>query len=67
VMAPTLWKVGGSGLAFASAGITFLAAGAVVLPMLYRKRLGARPLLIGGVFYLAYVLVVIVALTHPGA
>ena len=67
VMAPTLWKVGGSGLAFATAGITFLAAGAVVLPMLYRKRLGARPLLVGGVFYLAYVLVVIVALTHPGA
>ena len=66
VLAPSLWRVGASGLAFASAAITFASAAAVVLPMLYRKRLGARPLLVGGVFYLAYVGVVFVALAHPG-
>jgi hypothetical protein len=64
-MAPTLWKIGGSGLAFASAAITFASAAAIVAPVLFRKRLGARPLLVGGAFYLAYVAVVFVALARP--
>jgi cation:H+ antiporter len=65
VMAPSLWKVGGSGLAFASAAITFASAAAIMAPMLFRGRLGARPLLVGGAFYLAYVAVVFVALVRP--
>jgi cation:H+ antiporter len=63
VLAPAMWSVGGAGLAFASAGITFASSAAVILPMVLRKRLGARPLLIGGAFYLAYLVVVVAAMT----
>ena len=59
VLAPTIWSVGGAGLAFASAAITFASSAAVILPMVVRKRLGARQLLIGGVFYLAYLSAVV--------
>lgn len=62
VLAPAMWSVGGAGLAFASAGITFASSAAVILPMVLRKRLGARPLLIGGAFYLAYLIVVVAAM-----
>ena len=66
VLAPTLWTVSGSGVAFASAAITFASVAAIVVPMILRKRLAAAPLLVGGAFYLAYLIVVIAALAHPG-
>jgi cation:H+ antiporter len=60
--APQVWTVSGAGLAFASAGITFLSSAAIILPMLLRRRLDGRALLVGGVFYLFYLGVVINAL-----
>jgi hypothetical protein len=52
----------GAGIAFGSALITFMASAAILLPMLVRRRLDGRALLVGGVFYLAYVAVVISSL-----
>ena len=66
LLAPALWTVVGSGVAFASAAITFASVGAIVVPMILRKRLSGGPLLVGGAFYLAYLVVVIAALAHPG-
>ena len=55
VFAPAAWTVTGDSLvAFASAGIAFLAVGGVFLPMWRRARLDGRALLVGGVFYVAY-------------
>ena len=55
VLAGDAWHVtSDSRIAFASAGIAFLAVGAVFLPMWRRARLDGRALLVGGVFYLAY-------------
>lgn len=66
VLAPTLWTVAGSGVAFASAAITLASVGFIFLPMIVRKRLTAAPLLVGGAFYLAYLIVVIAVIAHPG-
>ena len=65
-LAPRFWSVSGSGLAFASAGITFLAAGSIVVPLLARGKLDGRLLLVGGVFYFAYVAVVLASLAGGG-
>jgi cation:H+ antiporter len=62
IFAPQIWSVSGAGIAFASAGITFLSSAAIILPMLIRRRLDGRALLVGGVFYLVYLAVVISAL-----
>jgi cation:H+ antiporter len=62
LFAPQIWSVGGAGIAFASAGITFLSSAAIILPMLARRRLDGRALLVGGIFYLAYVGVVVATL-----
>jgi cation:H+ antiporter len=59
VFAPQIWSISGAGIAFASAGITLLSSGAIILPMLIRRRLDGRALLVGGVFYLAYLAVVV--------
>jgi len=67
VFAPALWTVVGGGVAFGSAAITLGASAAIFVPMYLRRKLGGRALLLGGAFYLAYVIVVIVALAHPGA
>jgi cation:H+ antiporter len=64
--APALWTVVGSGVAFSSAAITFVSSAAIFVPMVLRKRLGGRSLLVGGAFYLAYLLLVVSALAHPG-
>jgi hypothetical protein len=48
----------GSYLAFASAGIAFLASAAIFLPMARSGRLRGRGLLVGGAFYLAYLVIV---------
>ncbi len=49
----------GSYTAFASAGIAFLSSGFIFIPMARRGALRGRGLLIGGVFYLAYLAYVI--------
>ena len=63
LFAPQIWSVSGAGIAFTSAGITFLATASIMIPMLIRKRLDGRALLVGGIFYLAYVALVVAALT----
>jgi cation:H+ antiporter len=62
VLAPGLWSVSGAGLAFTSAAITFGSCAAIFLPMLVRRKLWARWLLVGGIFYVAYVGVVAASL-----
>jgi hypothetical protein len=63
VFAPQIWSASSAGIAFASAGITFGSSAAIILPMLIRKRLDGRALLVGGLFYLVYLSVVLYALT----
>ena len=64
VLAPALWTVVGGGVAFASAAITLASSAAIFIPMMMCKRLGAKTLLVGGAFYLAYLIVVGLALAH---
>ena len=64
IFAPESWVAGeGSYLAFASAGIAFLSSAAIFIPMARTGRLRGRWLLVGGAFYLAYLALVLVALT----
>lgn len=57
------WRVTEDSLvAFISAGIAFLAVAAVFLPMWRRARLDGRALLVGGVLYLLYLVLVGLAL-----
>ena len=49
----------GSYVAFASAGIAFLSSAAIFIPMARRGVLRGRGLLIGGLFYLAYLVLVV--------
>ncbi len=66
IFAPESWVAGpGSYVAFASAGIAFLASAAIFLPMWRTGRLRGRGLLIGGAFYLAYLVIVGVAVSTP--
>jgi cation:H+ antiporter len=59
VFAPESWVAGpGSYLAFASAGIAFLSSAAIFLPMARSGRLRGKGLLIGGAFYVAYLVIV---------
>jgi cation:H+ antiporter len=59
VLAGDSWRVtGDSLLAFASAGMTLLAVGAIFLPMARRGRLDGRALLVGGLLYLGYLALV---------
>lgn len=59
VFAPEIWVVApGSYLAFASAGIAFLASATIFLPMYRAGRLRGRGLLLGGAFYAAYLVIV---------
>jgi cation:H+ antiporter len=60
VFASSSWVVApGSYVAFASAGIAFLASAVIFIPMARSGRLRGRNLLSGGVFYLAYLALVI--------
>jgi cation:H+ antiporter len=52
----------GSRLAFASAGIAFLSSALIFIPMARAGRLTGRRLLVGGIFYLVYLVTVIAAL-----
>lgn len=66
VFAPASWAVGESPVAFSSAAVAFAAVAAIAVPMVARGRLGARWLLVGGAFYLAYIVLVVAALSHLG-
>ncbi len=60
VFASSSWVIGpGSYVAFASAGIAFLASALIFIPMARSGRLRGRNLLVGGVLYLAYLALVI--------
>jgi len=64
IFAPATWVAGpGSYLAFTSAGIAFLASAAIFLPMVRSGRLRGRGLLVGGLFYVAYLVIVGVGVT----
>jgi cation:H+ antiporter len=59
VLAPAAWTFDReSFVAFASAGIAFLSTAAIFLPMVRRGTLTGRSLLVGGVFYVAYLALV---------
>jgi cation:H+ antiporter len=60
VFAPENWVAGpGTYTAFASAGIAFISSAAIFVPMARTGRLLGRGLLIGGVFYVAYLAIVV--------
>jgi cation:H+ antiporter len=60
VFASDAWVAApGSYTAFASAGIAFLSSGFIFIPMARRGVLRGRALLVGGLFYLAYLAFVI--------
>jgi cation:H+ antiporter len=64
IFASDHWVVGpGSYTAFASAGIAFISSAFIFIPMARRGVLRGRGLLIGGVFYLAYLALVIAVVT----
>ncbi len=64
IFATESWTVVGAGVAFSSAFITFASSAAIFLPMVMRRRLTARGLLVGGAFYLSYLSLVIFTLTQ---
>jgi cation:H+ antiporter len=62
VFASSHWAIGpGSTIAFVSAGIAFLSCAVIFIPMARSGRLTGRRLLSGGLFYLAYLTIVILA------
>ena len=64
VLASEAWSIHeGSYTAFFSAGIAFLASAAIFLPMVRRGGLHGRHLLVGGLFYLAYLVLVVVVVS----
>ena len=63
LFASSAWQfTDGSRLAFASAGIAFLSSAVIFIPMARAGRLTGRRLLVGGAFYLVYVVAVLLAL-----
>jgi cation:H+ antiporter len=64
VFASNNWVVAqGSYVAFASAGIAFLASAFIFIPMARQGVLRGRGLLVGGVFYLAYLALVVIVVS----
>jgi cation:H+ antiporter len=62
-LAADAWTVSSDSLlSFASAGIAFLSTAAIFLPMMRRGTLSGVHLLIGGLFYALYVLIVVARL-----
>jgi cation:H+ antiporter len=62
LLAPSAWVIGPeTWIAFLSAGMAFLAVAAIFTPMWRRARLDGPALLIGGLIYLVYLAVVILA------
>jgi len=63
VLAADAWTISSDSLlSFASAGIAFAATAAIFLPMVRRGSLSGRHLLVGGLFYVLYVVLVIARL-----
>ncbi|TAL11834.1 MAG: sodium:calcium antiporter, partial [Chloroflexota bacterium] len=63
---PHEWVIGpGSYVAFASAAIAFASAAVIFVPMARRGRLTGRGLMVGGLFYLAYLALVVGAILQP--
>jgi len=61
LFAPDGWAIGPeSRIAFLSAGIAIVSTIAIFLPMVRRASLTGRGLLVGGAFYAAYLLIVVV-------
>ncbi len=59
VFASSSWAIGpGTMIAFTSAGIAFLSSAFIFIPMARRGSLRGRHLLVGGVFYVAYLALV---------
>jgi cation:H+ antiporter len=54
----------GSRLAFGSAAIAFMSSALIFIPMARARRLTGRRLLVGGAFYVVYVLAVVLALAR---
>ena len=64
LFAPHSWVAGeGSYTAFASAGIAFLSSAAIFIPMARTGRLRGRWLVVGGAFYVAYLVIVGIAIS----
>ncbi len=64
LFASNAWRAAeGSYTAFASAGIAFAASAVIFIPMARSGRLRGRNLLVGGVFYLAYLALVILVIS----
>jgi cation:H+ antiporter len=62
LLAPAEWHVGPeTWIAFLSAGMAFLAVGAIFVPMWRRARLDGPSLLVGGLLYLVYLAIVVLA------
>jgi cation:H+ antiporter len=62
-LAADAWTVSSESLlSFASAGIAFLSTAVIFLPMIRRGTLSGTNLLIGGVFYVLYVVIVVARL-----
>ena len=60
LFASNAWHVGGdSWIAFASAAIAFGASAAIFVPLARRGTLRGQHLLVGGLFYLGYLLLVL--------
>ena len=67
VFAPAAWSVSAaSPIVFASAGIAFASTAAIFVPMRIRGVLRGRWLLIGGVFYVAYLALVLAGVGTAG-
>ena len=67
VLAGEYWHIDqGSQLAFASAGIAFLAVAAVFIPAWRRAAIDGRSLLVGGVLYLVYLALVLATVLGIG-
>ena len=65
IFASESWRITEDSIvAFASAGIAFLSTAAIFIPMARNGRLRGRGLLIGGVFYLAYLVLVGLHVAH---
>ena len=63
ILAADAWTISsGSLLSFASAGIAFLSTAVIFLPMARRGSLNGRHLLVGGLFYVTYVVLVVARL-----
>ena len=68
LFAPTAWSVSAdSALSFLSAGIAVASVAAIFLPLRFRGAVSGRGLAVGGIFYLAYLGLVVGGLARGAA